>query len=504
MSETPRLSRKQLREMGQLGVRDAQTPSITDTAELRLRRPSRRELREAERANAQAEERIRQSATIPAVTQAQSEPEAPLAGDEAPVVPQRRSVLWDFTADSEEVPSPEDASQVAENERHWASWAESGVNETSEFEAEAAQRPAQAMDDEAVATPEDRWHEGLAGDEAEEDEAAAGAEEVEADAHPSGIFSGFFAHFGEDEAEPAGAATSEFDSIIAGEEIAQSDFVAVDQDAEAPAPVLERRSVFDRFEDEEDSANSPEPLDTPEAPDTPDEAFSSDESQVDAEAAPAIEVDTEDCDAEIDAVVSDLEPEVEVIDSAPEADDAEAISEPDPEMEPAPEVEGVPEQLAEVAPELASWMPEAQAEPEPDSGMLESAATADGEDLEPGAAQDSENPEELESQLATEVKAEEASDFESEQGAGLTPEAQDPEAATSESEQSESEASAKEEDSVVTVNAGGGARFGWLVLLILIVIGALIGYLLGTWISATWLSAPALGLDAVVGSVLNL
>ncbi|MBM7825239.1 cell pole-organizing protein PopZ [Arcanobacterium pluranimalium] len=58
MSETPRLSRKELRELGKLTARESDSPSLSETAELRLRRPSRKELREAERSNATAEQTI--------------------------------------------------------------------------------------------------------------------------------------------------------------------------------------------------------------------------------------------------------------------------------------------------------------------------------------------------------------------------------------------------------------------------------------------------------------
>ena len=68
MSEETHLSRRQLREQGKLTVRDPSTPSLTETEELRLRRPSRRELREAERANKEAEDRIRNSAVHPPVS----------------------------------------------------------------------------------------------------------------------------------------------------------------------------------------------------------------------------------------------------------------------------------------------------------------------------------------------------------------------------------------------------------------------------------------------------
>ncbi len=58
MSESPRLSRRELRELGKLESLPDSAPSITDTAELRLRRPSRKELREAaERERAEMEAR---------------------------------------------------------------------------------------------------------------------------------------------------------------------------------------------------------------------------------------------------------------------------------------------------------------------------------------------------------------------------------------------------------------------------------------------------------------
>lgn len=58
MSETPRLSRRELRELGKLDALPADDTALTETAEMRLRRPSRRELREAaERERAEMEAR---------------------------------------------------------------------------------------------------------------------------------------------------------------------------------------------------------------------------------------------------------------------------------------------------------------------------------------------------------------------------------------------------------------------------------------------------------------
>lgn len=50
MSETPRLSRRELRELGKLQARPADAESLTETTEVHLRRPSRKEMREARKA----------------------------------------------------------------------------------------------------------------------------------------------------------------------------------------------------------------------------------------------------------------------------------------------------------------------------------------------------------------------------------------------------------------------------------------------------------------------
>ena len=50
MSETPRLSRRELRELGKLQARPADSESTTDITELHLHRPSRKEMRELEKA----------------------------------------------------------------------------------------------------------------------------------------------------------------------------------------------------------------------------------------------------------------------------------------------------------------------------------------------------------------------------------------------------------------------------------------------------------------------
>lgn len=83
MSDTPRLTRKQLRELGKLEVKSPDAPSLTDTQELRLRRPSRKELREAEKLRATAQ-----------------------AAAEAPEKLERKSVFSRFQSEDGEVETP--------------------------------------------------------------------------------------------------------------------------------------------------------------------------------------------------------------------------------------------------------------------------------------------------------------------------------------------------------------------------------------------------------------
>ena len=94
MSETPRLTRKQLREMGKLTARPEDAPALTDTQELRLRRPSRKELREAERAERERNELL--AAKGAAESLAQQRGEHLQSADENESVPTRKSVFDRF------------------------------------------------------------------------------------------------------------------------------------------------------------------------------------------------------------------------------------------------------------------------------------------------------------------------------------------------------------------------------------------------------------------------
>lgn len=94
MSDTPRLTRKQLRELGKLEVKSPDAPSLTDTQELRLRRPSRKELREAEklrataRAAAEAPEKLERKSVFSRFQSEDGEVETPAntANGESPVI----------------------------------------------------------------------------------------------------------------------------------------------------------------------------------------------------------------------------------------------------------------------------------------------------------------------------------------------------------------------------------------------------------------------------------
>lgn len=76
MSDTRRPSRRELRETGRLEALPPDAPSITTTAELRLRRPSRKELREvAERERAESEARQNEAAQDSSESGDSTEPE---------------------------------------------------------------------------------------------------------------------------------------------------------------------------------------------------------------------------------------------------------------------------------------------------------------------------------------------------------------------------------------------------------------------------------------------
>jgi len=150
MSETPRLSRRELRELGKLDAPPADEPLLTETAELRLGRPSRRDLREAaerERAEMEARQAARAgdisddvspspdevpSADEPPTVEMSAEPST--AGDSSADVAdgdvvesseeatadvhQRKSVFDRFEDESENVESPAEDDGVAPTPEH--------------------------------------------------------------------------------------------------------------------------------------------------------------------------------------------------------------------------------------------------------------------------------------------------------------------------------------------------------------------------------------------------
>lgn len=114
MSEAPRLTRKQLREMGKLEAKPSDAPALTDTQELRLRRPSRKEMREAERAERERNELL--------ALQGAAEEAARERGEELPVlesdsVPTRKSVFERFKADTVDFAESDDVNNLTHDSR---------------------------------------------------------------------------------------------------------------------------------------------------------------------------------------------------------------------------------------------------------------------------------------------------------------------------------------------------------------------------------------------------
>lgn len=115
MSDTPRLTRKQLRELGKLEVKSPDAPSLTDTQELRLRRPSRKELREAEklrataRAAAEAPEKLERKSVFSRFQSEDGEVETPAntANGESPVITAEEPVVVQPAAAEEFSEKPE-------------------------------------------------------------------------------------------------------------------------------------------------------------------------------------------------------------------------------------------------------------------------------------------------------------------------------------------------------------------------------------------------------------
>lgn len=102
-SENPRLSRKELRELGKLSARPVNAPSLTDTQELRLRRPSRKELREAEqKEKLQNLELARKAEQEEEKSESISESVTELNNSENTQLPQRTSVFDRFTQVTDE------------------------------------------------------------------------------------------------------------------------------------------------------------------------------------------------------------------------------------------------------------------------------------------------------------------------------------------------------------------------------------------------------------------
>lgn len=532
MSEEPRLSRRQLREMGELSVRDASTPSLTETEELRLRRPSRRELREAERANEEAEKRIRESAIPVHAEHKQAERE------QAEYTP------------ADGVTSVADAApdQVAERDDR-AHVAPAG-DVTEERIEEAGERPGEAAGEADAAGT----HAGQAehGDEtsfgaffedfgvSEEnagtsEEADTAKQSVGVDADDKSVqrvaeelsssdAASFAEHFGDD------ASRSDAVAFGAAEEAVSDGSVGGDQ----PAVVLERKSVFDRFDDEPDvDAQAQETTGSLQErliQRTGEDLF---EHISDADLAPTQNA-AGDASAESAAESSAAAMEDKAAESAVSEGEAEAGTEDtaNADVESSQEESTQEAQAGQTAEDsfgdggsehdpaqaashqrdsdLATHVDGAEGTNVSIEGTDEAASAhstaASGHDAAAGDAgaavetvSDADaatSPADPEATTEIDSASVAASTVELGKKTPAAPAAQKGGSAKRDSAQA---GSAPTKDDVVTVDTHEGSpAFGWLVLLILIIIGALIGYLGGTWISATWLSAPEAGLTPVM------
>lgn len=384
MSEEPRLSRRQLREMGELAPRDASLPSLTETEELRLRRPSRRELREAERSNAEAEDRIR--ATFENVSGTDL-PDAPAAS---------------FSDDNEE--------PVA--------------------------------------------------------------------------FGEFFEDFSAQ--EEAGANTHEQPN----ENIASLDTQS--------SP--ERKSLFERFGDEEDEKPEPSLRDRLVGRTSEDFSSAAEDDAVSAEAGEKIEgICVEENNADVvagdlaDPLTSDgSESGVEnFVDSNDESSESDTLDETACTEVTSPEA-SCDEAVCTEAPCVETTNEDTEDSEDKDSSSSDFSAVSVSDDSGDMLAENNQSADNPLNKQAKEPSSELSKLSE--------------ETAQSEVQKTKEANADTDSESVVTVSAAssGSSPFGWLVLLILIVIGAMIGYLGGMWFAAVWLTAPSVGIESIVSSLLRI
>ena len=284
MSETPRLSRRELREQGLLDVAtDRQVP--TDTSELRLRRPSRKELREAE-LKATGAMSVEEIAAVEPEAPAAVEPEvvaevvAEGAPEEAP------EVVGDVEDAVDFVNEPEPAAEVvgdleeAVTEVPAEDVAEGAVADEPVAEGAAVEEAAEAavVDEEPAPTEaaapieeEIPAEESVAEEEAPAEEAVAPAEESEETPQRPSVFDRF-----EEKKAEAADAVAEPEAAEAVNEAEQTvvenlDDEAVDSDE---ARLKERfRSMMHEHEvDGEEVAESADDVIAPPTPETPAEA----------------------------------------------------------------------------------------------------------------------------------------------------------------------------------------------------------------------------------------
>lgn len=217
MSETPRLSRRELRELGKLQARPADAESISETAELQLRRPTRKELRERELARRAKE-----------AEQAEGKEVEPSVDDQ-----------------SHDEPVFDDSSALGETSSMGAVTTGDASTETSP----AADKPAGELADEQVHP-----------DPEQTDVSASSAAVAETQVVPTQPGSAFVSSStGADVAEkPADSAGKEPADDVDPDKIDTDEVETDDVAAEADADDQPQRrmSVFDRFDENEESERS--------------------------------------------------------------------------------------------------------------------------------------------------------------------------------------------------------------------------------------------------------
>lgn len=278
MSDTPRLTRKQLRELGKLEVKSPDAPSLTDTQELRLRRPSRKELREAEklrataRAAAEAPEKLERKSVFSRFQSEDGEVETPAntANGESPVITAEEPVVVQPAAAEEFSEKPESiATSAKELDKEAAAdaAADADIDLDAALAADADNAAPRSLRERLVMrTRRDKikTSESPAAEEISAEEAEVAAPEVQSEK----VENDSALHTQEENPAEENLEAAANEESIAGEKVAAAELVEVAEPAEAVEPAkkvdtkaaaaVEEKAAEITFEksDKEKKANS--------------------------------------------------------------------------------------------------------------------------------------------------------------------------------------------------------------------------------------------------------